>query len=156
MLEQQGDLWRVLADARCITTNGVTRPSDGAAAMGKGCALEARRNYPGVDHYLGLLLNANGNHVYVIMEEAKEPRPSGTWFLVSFPTKHHWRDKSDLNLIRQSCAELMTLADEHPNWKTILLPRPGCGAGGLAWPTVRKAITPLLDDRVVVINRTTS
>jgi hypothetical protein len=153
MLVRQGNLWTMPADARCITTNGMTRPSDGKAVMGGGCALDARNRYPGLDTYLGLLLHDHGNHVFVLMEEAKEPRPTGVWNLVSFPTKHHYKDDSDLDLIRRSCAELMALADTEPNWQTILLPRPGVGLGRLSWPVVQKAISPLLDDRVVVIAR---
>ncbi len=163
MLEQSGNLWTLPADARCITTNGITRPSDGAAVMGKGCAEEARHRFPGVDAYFGLMLNHHGNHVYRLAIVPKQPLtvpPSertnetiATWSLLSFPTKIHWRDKSDLALIRQSCVELMALADDEPTWQTILLPRPGCGAGGLTWTEVEKVIAPLLDDRVVVVSR---
>lgn len=153
MREQTGNLWTLPADARCITTNGMTRPSDGKAAMGKGCALEARNRFPGLDTYLGLMLHDYGNHVHQLMQAPKQPMGTGTWVLLSFPTKHHWKDKSDLNLIRQSCAELLEVADTEPRWETILLPRPGCGAGGLSWPAVKAVISPLLDDRVVIVAR---
>jgi len=154
MLERTGDLWTLDADARCITTNGITRPSDGAAVMGKGCALEAHHRFPGVANYLGLMLHDYGNHVHQLCQVPKRPMGSGTWMLLSFPTKNHWRDKSDLDLIRQSCVELMEIADTEPTWKTILLPRPGCGAGHLDWDIeVRPAIFDLLDDRVVVVAR---
>lgn len=153
MLERKGNLWTLPADARCITTNGVIRPSDGAAVMGKGCALEAHGRFPGVANYLGLLLHDHGNHVHQLMQAPKVPMGTGVWVLLSFPTKNHWRDNADLDLIRQSCAELMEVADLNPGWQTILLPRPGCGAGKLAWPVVQRAIAPLLDDRVVVVAR---
>lgn len=153
MLQQTGNMWTLDADARCITTNGVTRPSDGAAVMGKGCAREARNRYPGVDVYLGLKISEAGNHVHHLMQAPKTPMGSGMWVLLSFPTKDHWRDKSDLALIRRSCDELMAIADTEPTWQTILLPRPGCGAGGLSWPAVEAVIAPLLDDRVVVVAR---
>ncbi len=151
MLEQTGNLWTLPADARCITTNGMTRPSDGCAVMGKGCAEEARHRFPGVDTYLGMMLDQHGNHVHQLMEAPKKPMGSGVWVLVSFPTKHHWREKSDLELITQSCVELLEVADTQPSWETVLLPRPGCGAGGLSWSVVKQVIAPLLDDRIVVV-----
>lgn len=153
MREMTGDLWTLDADARCITTNGVIRPTDGAAVMGRGCALEAHRRFPGVANYLGLMILNHGNHVHELALVPKTSDGSSLWVLLSFPTKNHWRDKSDLELIRQSCVELMEMADLNPSWATILLPRPGCGAGGLAWPLVRDTISPLLDDRVVVVTR---
>lgn len=151
MLEESGDLWTLPADARCITTNGTIR-GDGKAVMGRGCAQEARNRYPGLDTYLGLQLHAGGNHVHHLMQDAKEPRPTGIWVLLSFPVKHHWREKADLELIRRSCGELMLLM-EVEDWQRVLLPRPGCGNGQLGWDEVGPAIAPLLDDRVVVIDR---
>src|SRR5919205_1131805 len=122
MLERRGDLWILEADARCITTNGVTRASDdGPAVMGRGAAAEARKRYPGLDIRLGHLLQDHGNHVHMLMQEAKVPMGSGAWYLLSFPTKHHWRDRSDLDLIKRSCGELIALADQYPEWQTILL-----------------------------------
>jgi len=151
MLQRKGNLWTLQADARCVTTNGIVR-KDGLAVMGKGSAEEARHRFPGVDAYLGTLLTDYGNHVFPI-QEVQDTRLGYDWTLLSFPTKEHWREKSDLELIRRSCGELMDEADRTPAWQTILLPRPGCGQGGLDWPDVRRIITPLLDDRVVVVSK---
>lgn len=155
MLEEQGDLWVLPADVRCITTNGDVR-GDGQAVMGRGCAREAKDRFPGVATYLGLLLEQQGNHVHELMVSPHLPGTTiaETWDLVSFPVKHHWREPADLDLIVRSCRELMALADARPEWKRILLPRPGCGNGQLDWETqVRPAIFYLLDDRVVVVDR---
>lgn len=48
------------ADVLCITTNGTLR-KNGAAVMGKGCALEAKKRWPGIDDILGRLLLEKGN-----------------------------------------------------------------------------------------------
>lgn len=147
MLEARGDLWELPADARCITTNGFVKTS-GLAVMGRGCALEARERFPGIDAHLGALINRHGNHVQVLPSTHRED-----WDIVAFPVKHHWRQLADLDLIVRSCHELMALADEH-HWQRILLPRPGCGNGQRDWDIeVRPAIFDVLDDRVVVIDR---
>jgi hypothetical protein len=156
MLEERGDLWQLPADARCITTNGYVK-SDGSAVMGRGCAQQARDRFPGVDAYLGMLLEERGNHVHALMVAPHralpvEPIP-GTWDLVAFPVKHNWYETADIDLIGRSCGELMALADQNPSWHRILLPRPGCGNGQLSWERVRPRITDLLDDRVIVIDR---
>lgn len=142
MKQVRGDLWRLPADARCITTNGAVR-QDGAAVMGRGVAAQAKTRWPGIEFFFGERLQHFGNHALCL----------GVWDgaeLVSFPVKRHWREAADLNLILQSCRELMALADERP-WQRILLPRPGCGNGRLDWAQVGPAIAPLLDDRVSIV-----
>lgn len=148
MLEARGDLWTLPADARCITTNGFVK-TNGLAVMGRGCALQARERFPGLDAHLGSAINHHGNHVHLLQVHLPPVAD-----LVSFPVKHHWRQLADLDLIVHSCHELMALADEHPGWRRILLPRPGCGNGQRGWyGEVRPLVAKLLDDRVVVIDR---
>lgn len=113
-----GNLWNLPATHRVITTNGMIR-NNGTAVMGKGIALQARNRYPGIDLELGKLISKYGNHVFILSHG-----------LVSFPTKHHWREPSDLKLIERSAMELAeTFCDNSE--VTILLPPPGCGNGGL-------------------------
>jgi len=64
--------------------------------------------------------------------------------------KHKWWEKADLGLIYQSTQELVKVADRE-DFKTILLPRPGCGNGGLYWDDVKPAIDGYLDDRFLII-----
>jgi hypothetical protein len=140
MLEQCGNMWKIVdADARCVTTNGVVK-SNGNAVMGRGVAMQARQRYIGVDRELGQLLRARGNHVHKLAED-----------LVSFPTKNDWRHISSRVLIERSARELVALADAE-GWNRVLLPRPGCGAGGLRWVEVQPIIAPILDDRFVVVS----
>jgi O-acetyl-ADP-ribose deacetylase (regulator of RNase III) len=74
------------------------------------------------------------------------------YHILTFPTKHHWEVQSDPDLIVRSARQLMTHVDTH-GWKSVVLPRPGCGAGGLSWENeVRPLIEQILDQRIYVID----
>lgn len=143
MKQAHGDLWRLPADARCITVNGAVR-KDGTAIMGRGTAAQAAQRWPGLPGMLGDLIAERGNHVADLW------KPTGGPLIVSFPVKHHWKQRADLALIERSCEELTDLADRL-GLQAILLPRPGCGNGQLDWAQVGPAIAPLLDDRVTIV-----
>jgi hypothetical protein len=139
------DLWEVPADLRVISTNGAVR-KDGAAVMGRGCARQARDRYPGVDLRLGRLLKEHGNRPFRLGR-----LPDGS-VLASLPVKHHWQEPADLKLIHKSLTLLVELADRW-QYERVILPRFGCGNGGLHWPTVCRAVGHLLlDDRFTVVH----
>lgn len=146
MRDVVGDLWGYPADARCITTNGTVK-RNGEAVLGRGCAAEAARRYPGLAQEIGTWLVTYGNQVMVSEVVARTDR---SW-LVTFPVKHHWREKADLKLIEQSAWMLVEVANLDKAWKTIVIPRPGCGNGGLSWADVRSKLVHILDDRFHVI-----
>lgn len=139
MIEARGNLWTHPADLRVITTNGFVK-NNGAAVMGRGCALEATQRHPGIENVLGARLRASGNHVHLL-------GPG----LASMPVKHHWRQDADPTLIVRSATELVALADKHSNYQRIVLPRPGCGNGRLRWNDIRPLLEGILDDRFTVI-----
>lgn len=156
MIEQRIDLWKAGADsdAVVITTNG-TITGRGLGVMGRGCALEAATRYnssaatPGrrpvtLQRRLGRYLEQCGNHVGVLL-----PPPPLT--LVVFPVKHEWMQEADPVLISQSVHELIALADRL-SWQRVVLPRPGCGNGGLTWDQVGPLCYPL-DDRFTVVTK---
>lgn len=139
-VETRGNIFDEKADAVCVTTNGVVCST--GAVMGKGIAKEADMRY-NLKTALAEKLRAHGNHVYDMgLFENKH--------IVTFPTKNHWRDNSEIMLIIQSCHELIKLADDN-NWKEILLPPVGCGCGGLNFEgQVKPVIDSILDDRFVI------
>lgn len=141
MKEAHGNLWEYPADIRIITTNGTVK-RNGAAVMGRGCAQEARDRVTGLDRLLGTLLNDVGNHVHAL-----------TFGLMSFPVKHNWWEKADPELIERSAHEAVVMADRFTSTYpfTFVMPRPGCGNGGLTWNAVKPIIEPILDDRFTVI-----
>lgn len=144
MKEIRGDVMQLIEgefDALCITTNGFVK-RNGECVMGRGIALTIKQRFPKVPFKLGTLINERGNHVHVI-GKFKHGR------LLSFPTKHHWREDSDINLIERSCYELEQFIDER-GYTKVLLPRPGCGNGKLKWEHVKPVIERVLSDRVYI------
>lgn len=129
-------------DAICFTSNGIVK-NNGALVMGAGVAKAFRDRFNGIDNIFGKIVSCYGNHVWVVKHSKLN--------IVSFPTKHHWRNASDLRLIKRSAEELM-LAIENNKWNNVALPRPGCSNGGLHWTDVTKVISNILDDRVTVIS----
>ena len=138
MKQAKGNLWEFPAEVKLITTNGFVK-KDGSCVMGRGCALEAKKKFPGIEFRLGKFLQAHGNRCFRLAPD-----------LATFPTKHNWMEQSDIELIKKSCGEIMAMADKF-SWVTIVLPRPGCGNGGLKWEDVEPIISELLDDRFTVI-----
>ena len=144
MKEEFADFWDLLndADAGCITTNGsLVRLTQGRfrGVMGRGIAHQAKQRYPDLEARLGAHIGEYGNHVGLF--HAK---------LVAFPVKHTWEKKADLDLIERSAGELVVLARQR-KWQRVLLPRPGCGNGGLKWENVKPLLAELLPDTVVIV-----
>ena len=137
MREKTCNLWTERADYRCIPTTGATG-SDGAAVMDSGIAREAARRYRGLETDLGRLLTARGNHVHVL-------RPG----LVSFPIQQYVWSGPSLQVIERSAAELKEIVGE----AVTLLPRPGCGEGGLPWEQVAGALSSLPDNVIVITHK---
>lgn len=140
MIEAEGDLWAYPADVRCVTTNGIVK-RNGELVMGAGIALDAMKRFPDVAKRLGDLVSRYGNRPFWLSDHR----------LLSFPTKHHWKDRSDICLIETSAR---TIAEHFSTFgrASIAMTRPGCGHGGLSWPEVRSVIEPILDDRFVVLS----
>ena len=134
-------------EAVCITTNGIVK-KNGAAVMGAGIAKAAVKRYIGIDIKLGKMLTQYGNEVHYLGQWVS--LDTCTHSVFSFPTKHHWKDPSDLELIKRSALQLKLACDAYKIEKCYL-PRPGCQNGGLDWATVKTAIEPILDDRFIVI-----
>ena len=139
MQEVIGDLWDYQGRAvLALTTNG-SLSRDQRAILGRGCARQAGERFPDLAERLGALLHERGNHVHELGDN-----------LVSFPVEETAWSLPDPRLIRRSAQELRALADR-AGYKLILVPRPGCGYGGLSWPEVRPLLADLFDERFLVI-----
>jgi O-acetyl-ADP-ribose deacetylase (regulator of RNase III) len=150
MIETKGNLFTMPVKAICIPTNGMIK-TDGKAVMGRGVALEAARRFPTIDILLARALEKEGNKVHDITPVTL-PNVVTSYHILSFPTKHNWKDPSDPTLIAKSCVELKELVTKN-DWLRVAMPRVGCGLGGLDWERVVKPIINkhLNDDRFIVV-----
>ncbi|PLY10925.1 MAG: ADP-ribose-binding protein [Desulfuromonas sp.] len=141
MREITGDLWACYADGAvvAITTHGAVSRS-GRSSMQRGCARQARERFPGLDEQLGGLVLKQGNHVHQLGER-----------LVSFPVENDPLCNPELSLIERSCQELVVLTGRH-GWQQVVVPRPGCGSGGLFWADVRPVLERYFDERFTIIS----
>lgn len=139
MQEITGNIWDYRGAAViAITTNGQVGRS-GRAVMGRGVAAQAVLLFPHLSETLGELVKSNGNHCHYLGDN-----------IVSFPVEHSPYEVPDLRLIERSARELVEMADER-GWKAVVVPRPGCGGGGLSWKDVRPLLERWFDDRFTVI-----
>lgn len=139
MREISGDIWDFVGRATiCVTTNG-SLTKDGRAVLGRGCARQAGEHFPDLATRLGCLLQQHGNHVHLLGNG-----------LVSFPVEETAWSLPDLRIIQRSACELRELA-ESEQWSRVVVPRPGCGFGGLDWSTVRPQLEPFFDERFTLI-----
>lgn len=138
MVEQSGDIWTAYEAGGLIVipTNGVVT-TRGWNVMGKGLALDAAKRFIGLPAELGDRITLCGNRVFNWQR----------YRLITFPTKHHWRDKSDIDLIERGAIELASM-----DFERVYMPRVGCGNGGLYWSTVRPIIERYLSSSVVVVD----
>jgi hypothetical protein len=142
MLETVGDIWGHAdrGEIIVITINGsLTR--DGRAIFGRGVARQAALRFPGIADKLGRLLVEQGSHVFDLGDR-----------IVSFPVEETAWSQPDLRIIARSAEELRRLADRS-GWQRVVVPRPGCGGGGLAWKDVKPLLAPWFDDRFTVISQ---
>lgn len=131
-------------EAVCVTTNGMVK-RNGFAVMGAGIAREADLRF-GLSAKLGQYLRAYGNRTFYMGAYQNKA-------IICFPTKHNWRDSSDLALIRESAENLVRMCDNRGITKCYL-PPVGCGLGGLDWDTqVAPLLNSILDDRFVIVFR---
>lgn len=133
-----GNLWTFPAKVRIITTNGAVR-RDGACVMGRGCALEAKQQYPGIEYRLGSLIDRHGNRPFRLTAD-----------LWSMPVKHVWNQPADPDLIVTSAVLLTDMADKF-GISTLVMPRPGCGNGRLTWSDIEPRLARALDDRFTCV-----
>ena len=106
--------------------------------MGKGIALQFRNKWP--ENY----------RIYETACKAKEIRPGRMFvfdsgglvkpnFIINFPTKDHWRGKSNLKFIRAGMTDLVAQI-RRLGIRSIAIPPLGCGNGGLDWAEVQPII----------------
>ncbi len=69
----------------------------------------------------------------------------GPRWIINFPTKRHWRARSQMTWIIDGLADLRRVINEH-GIRSIAIPPLGAGNGGLSWAEVRPHIVQALGD----------
>lgn len=112
--------------------------------MGKGIALQFKKAFP------------ENFKAYARACRRGEVRPGamfvyetgamvGPRYIINFPTKRKWRQKSRLEDIQYGLRALVAFVRER-NITSIAVPPLGCGLGGLNWATVRPLILQAFED----------
>lgn len=140
MREEEGNIWTYPAEYRCVTTNGQINRS-GELVMGAGVALQCKQRFPALPKKLGEYVKKWGNRPFICKEEK----------IITFPTKYHWKDDSDIKLIEKSAKLIVEIVDKFSIMNVVSC-WPGCGLGCLQIDDVRKVISSIFDDRFIVIN----
>jgi len=132
----QGNMLEADVEALVNTVNCV-------GIMGKGIALQFKQAFR--DNF----------HAYANACKKGEVKPGRMFifptngmfnpkYIINFPTKRHWKEKSKLKYIEQGLNALVTEV-QRLGIKTIAIPPLGCGYGGLRWPKVRNLIETAFD-----------
>ena len=126
----QGDLFASGCEA-------LVNPVNCVGVMGKGLALQFRRRFPAnYEAYREACVRreVRPGRCFVFDAGAGSPR-----FVVNFPTKRHWRDRSRIEDIAAGLDDLAGILDRRAVL-SLAVPPLGCGLGGLPWPRVRSLL----------------
>lgn len=117
----RGDIVQDEADVLVNTVNTV-------GVMGKGVALQFKRQFP--ENYAFYRKACKRGEVQpgkmlIFPAERIQPR-----YIINFPTKRHWREKSRMEDIQAGLNDLVEHI-RHLEIRSVALPALGCGLGGL-------------------------
>lgn len=142
---KSGDLLREDVEALVNAVNCV-------GIMGRGIALQFKNAFP--ENFKAYAAACERNEVQPgRMLVFKTDRLTNPKYIINFPTKRHWREKSRIEDID---AGLVALVSEIRSRKihSIAIPPLGSGLGGLDWanvrPRIEKSFGALDDIRVVI------
>jgi hypothetical protein len=106
--------------------------------MGAGAAADAKRHFPSIERLAGNAILAKSIKRDYYLYGFLQVSP----LLGIFQTKDHWRNKSDLNIIRMSTVLLNEWCEQNPAMQARMN-FPGIGLGGLTESEVLKIIADL-------------
>lgn len=142
---RSGDILEVDAEALVNTVNCV-------GVMGRGIALQFKEAFP--LNYKVYAKACKNNEVQPgnmhIFETGQLTNPR---YIINFPTKRHWKDKSQIEDIDSGLRDLVKTIERF-NIRSIAIPPLGSGLGGLDWAVVKThildALNPLADLQVII------
>lgn len=109
--------------------------------MGKGLALQFKKKHPQM--YDDYRLKCEKGEITIGHLDLYKGIPR--YWILNFPTKKHWRNKSKLEYIEKGLQEFK---EKYEEWgiTSIAFPRLGCQQGGLNWDDVKPVIEKYLKD----------
>lgn len=133
----QGNLLEADAEALVNTVNTV-------GVMGKGIALMFKERFPAnMAAYAEACKKKQVQTGKMFVTETGELM--GSRWIVNFPTKQHWRARSQMQWIIEGLADLRHFIEQH-KVRSIAIPPLGSGNGGLSWAEVKPHIETALGD----------
>lgn len=135
----QGNLLDAEVEALVNTVNTV-------GIMGKGIALMFKEAFP--ENFRLYAAACKRGEVQIGRMFVTERPPlagssRGPRWIINFPTKRHWRDRTRPEWVQAGLADLARLLQEKAI-RSVALPPLGCGNGGLEWSAVRPLIEQAL------------
>ena len=131
----KGNLLEANAEALVNTVNTV-------GVMGKGIALQFREAFPG--NYKDYQKACKQGRVQIgkmlVYDNGQFVTPR---YIINFPTKEHWRERSKVEYIEAGLRDLQRVVRDY-GIKSIAVPPLGCGSGGLDWDVVYPMIVESL------------
>lgn len=121
-------------------SEAIINPVNCVGVMGKGLALEFKNRYP--DNFKDYEVACKTGKLELgkmFVHENRSNFNSNHKLIINFPTKRHWRDKSELSYIENGLNDLVKVVKEH-DIKSVAIPPIGCGLGGLDWKIVKPMI----------------
>lgn len=109
--------------------------------MGKGIALQFKKKFP--ENFKAYERACKNGEVEIgKMFTFPTNRLTNPRYIINFPTKQHWREKSRLEYVREGLDDLLREI-KRLNISSVAIPPLGCGNGGLDWET---EVRPLIEE----------
>ena len=119
-------------------TQAIVNTVNCVGVMGRGIALEFKNRYP--DNFRAYALECKRHQM---MPGKMFIHPTGELdypqYIINFPTKLHWKEKSQIEYIQTGLEDLVRIIDRY-QIRSIAVPPLGCGLGGLSWSVVKPLI----------------
>jgi len=132
-----GNLLEAEVEALVNTVNTV-------GIMGKGIALMFKEAFPENFRQYAAACRCGDVQVGRMFVTQRDSLEGPRW-IINFPTKKHWRNRTRIEWIEAGLQDLQRVIVEK-EIGSIAVPPLGCGHGGLSWSTVRPLIECVLGD----------
>ena len=119
----------------------LVNPVNCVGVMGRGLALQFRHRFPA--NYEAYRHACARREVQPGRCFVSDAGAGSARFVVNFPTKRHWRDRSRIEDVAAGLDDLAGILRRRVIG-SVAIPPLGCGLGGLPWPAVRSLIVDRL------------